>query len=278
MRGEGGGVLILKPLAQALADGDRVRAVILGTGVNSDGRTIGLSLPNEAAQSALIREVCERAGVTPDEFAFFEMHGTGTPAGDPIEAAAVGHALGQGRRETLPIGSVKSNIGHLEPASGMAGLIKAALALEHRVMPPSLHCETPNPKIPFGELNLRLLREIEPISDGRCAAVNSFGFGGTNGHAVLGMAPRQPDKAAAAKTDLPPLVISARSEASLRALSESWRDTLAAAPPDAFGSLLRGAARCREHIRNALSRSAPTGTTSSPRSPISPPVVEARGS
>src|SRR5215212_3580233 len=168
VRGEGGGVVILKPLAQALADGDRVRAVILGTGVNSDGRTIGLSLPSEAAQSALIRTVCERAGVTPDDFAFFEMHGTGTPAGDPIEAAAVGSTLGQGRREALPIGSVKSNIGHLEPASGMAGLIKAALALERGMTPPSLHCETPNPKIPFGELNLRLVHEIEPIPEGRC--------------------------------------------------------------------------------------------------------------
>ena len=166
VRGEGGGVVILKPLAQALADGDRVRAVILGTGVNSDGRTIGLSLPSEAAQSALIRTVCERAGVTPDDLAFFEMHGTGTPAGDPIEAAAVGRALGQGRREALPIGSVKTNIGHLEPASGMAGLIKAALALERGVVPPTLHCETPNPKIPFDELNLRLVREIEPIPDG----------------------------------------------------------------------------------------------------------------
>src|SRR5713101_994376 len=125
VRGEGGGAIILKPLQQALADGDRIRAVILGTGVNSDGRTIGLSLPSEAAQAALIRAVCARAGVAPDDLAFFEMHGTGTPAGDPIEATAVGHALGQARRDPLPIGSVKTNIGHLEPASGIAGVIKA---------------------------------------------------------------------------------------------------------------------------------------------------------
>ncbi|HEX2151044.1 MAG TPA: type I polyketide synthase, partial [Stellaceae bacterium] len=247
VRGEGGGVIILKKLTQALADGDRVRAVILGTGVNSDGRTIGLSMPSEAAQSALIRTVCERAGVTPDDLAFFEMHGTGTPAGDPIEAAAVGRTLGQSRRETLPIGSVKSNIGHLEPASGMAGLLKAALALEYRTTPPSLHCETPNPKIPFGDLNLRLVNEIEPIADGSCVGVNSFGFGGTNGHAVLGMASHRADNAAVAETELPPLVISAQTAASLRALSESWRDTLAAAPPEAVGPLLRSAARRREH-------------------------------
>ncbi|MGE0259039.1 MAG: SDR family NAD(P)-dependent oxidoreductase [Alphaproteobacteria bacterium] len=211
-----------------------------------------MSLPIEAAQGALIRSVCERAGVGPDDFAFFEMHGTGTPAGDPIEAAAVGRALGRGRRETLPIGSVKTNIGHLEPASGMAGLIKSALALEQGVMPPSLHCDTPNPKIPFDELNLRLLRDIERIAGGRCAAVNSFGFGGTNGHAVLGMPPRRPQMEAAADTELLPLVISARSATSLRSLAASRRDTLATAPRDTLGSVLRGAARRREHLPERL--------------------------
>src|SRR3954469_25800358 len=144
VRAEGGGVVLLKPLKQALADGDPIRAVIRGTGVNSDGRTIGLSMPSDAAQAALIKAVCERAGVMPDDLAFFEMHGTGTPAGDPIEAAAVGRALGQVRQKPLPIGSVKTNIGHLEAASGMAGLIKAALALDHGVVPPTLHCEAPN--------------------------------------------------------------------------------------------------------------------------------------
>jgi len=110
VRGEGGAVVILRPLDNALADGDAIRAVILGTGVNSDGRTIGLSLPSEAAQASLLRSVYSRAGVAPEELAFFEMHGTGTPAGDPIEAAAVGHSLGQRRSDPLPIGSVKTNI------------------------------------------------------------------------------------------------------------------------------------------------------------------------
>src|SRR5713101_3821137 len=198
VRGEGGGVMILKPLSQALAGGDRIRAVILGTGVNSDGRTIGLSLPSEAAQSALIRTVYSRAGVNPDDLAFFEMHGTGTPAGDPIEAAAVGRALGQARRDPLPIGSVKTNIGHLEPASGMAGLIKTALALDRGIVPPTLHCEMPNPNIPFEDFNLRLVRAAETIAAGRCAGVNSFGFGGTNGHAVLAAPPRPAAVATAA--------------------------------------------------------------------------------
>src|SRR5260370_4534879 len=148
VRGEGGGAIILKPLQQALADGDRIRAVIVGTGVNSDGRTIGLTLPSEAAQTALIRKVYERAGVTPDDLAFFEMHGTGTPAGDPIEAAAVGRALGQARRDPLPIGSVKTKIGHLEPASGVARPIKTALALEHGSGPPTLPSEAPRPDSP----------------------------------------------------------------------------------------------------------------------------------
>ena len=246
VRGEGGGAIILKPLQQALADGDRIRAVILGTGVNSDGRTIGLSLPSEAAQAALIRTVYARAGVAPDDLAFFEMHGTGTPAGDPIEAAAVGHALGQARRDPLPIGSVKTNIGHLEPASGMAGLIKATLALERGIMPPTLHCETPNPNIPFDALNLRLVRSVETIGAGSCAGVNSFGFGGTNGHAVLTAPPRRLEAARSADGPLPPLVISARTEASLRALAQSWHHTLAAAPVERTPALLRAGARCRD--------------------------------
>jgi acyl transferase domain-containing protein/NADPH:quinone reductase-like Zn-dependent oxidoreductase/NADP-dependent 3-hydroxy acid dehydrogenase YdfG/acyl carrier protein len=247
VRGEGGGAIILKPLARALADGDRIRAVVLGTGVNSDGRTIGLSLPSEAAQSALIAAVCRQAGITPDDLAFFEMHGTGTPAGDPIEAAAVGRALGRARRDKLPIGSVKTNIGHLEPASGMAGLLKTALALERGVAPPTLHCESPNPQIPFDALNLELLRSAQAIAAGSCAGVNSFGFGGTNGHAVLRAPPRRPPPAAPPQGPLPPLVVSARTEASLRALAERWHDTLAAATAERLPLLLRGAARRRDH-------------------------------
>jgi phthiocerol/phenolphthiocerol synthesis type-I polyketide synthase C len=246
VRGEGGGAIILKPLQQAIADGDRIRAVILGTGVNSDGRTIGLSLPSEAAQSALISTVYERAGVTPDDLAFFEMHGTGTPAGDPIEAAAVGRALGQARRDPLPIGSVKTNIGHLEPASGMAGLIKATLALERGKVPPTLHCETPNPNIPFDALNLRLVRSVETIGAGSCAGVNSFGFGGTNGHAVLTAPPQRSEPIRSVDGPLPPLIISARTEASLRVLAQNWHDTLVTAPAERTPALLRATARRRD--------------------------------
>src|SRR5207244_12085136 len=124
------GALLITPMRQAVAQCDPIRAVILGTGVKSDRRTIGLALPSETAQAALMRSVYQRAEVMPDDLAFFEMHGTGTPAGDPIEAAAVGAALGGSRGAPLPIGSVKTNNGHLEPASGMAGLLKASLALD----------------------------------------------------------------------------------------------------------------------------------------------------
>ncbi len=252
VRGEGGGVIILKPLADALADGNAIRAVILGSGVNSDGRTIGLSLPSEAAQTALLRSVYTRAGVAPEKLAFFEMHGTGTPAGDPIEAAAVGRSLGQGRSDPLPIGSVKTNIGHLEPASGVAGLLKAALALDRGVVPPTLHCETPNPNIAFDRLNLRLVRDAEPIATERgqrYAGVNSFGFGGTNAHVVLA-APAL--REAPPLSVMPPLVISARTEASLRELVQSWSGMLAEIPAERAPALVRAAGRGRDHHSHRL--------------------------
>ena len=254
VRGEGGGVVILRPLDDALADGDAVRAVIVGTGVNSDGRTIGLSLPSETAQASLLRSVYAQAGVTPEELAFFEMHGTGTPAGDPIEAAAVGHSLGQFRSAPLPIGSVKSNIGHLEPASGMAGLLKAALALDRGVVPPTLHCETPNPNIAFDKLNLRLVHDAELISaarERRYAGVNSFGFGGTNAHVVLAAPPSRARMSRSLETT-PPLVISARTEASLRELVRCWCGTLATMPGERVPVLVRAAARKRDHHAHRL--------------------------
>ena len=254
VRGEGAGVVIVRPLADAVAAGDPIRAVILATGSNSDGRTIGVSLPSEAAQAALLQSVYERAGVAVDDLAFFEMHGTGTPAGDPVEAAAVGRALGAGRREPLPIGSVKTNLGHLEPASGMAGLLKAVLALDRGVVPPSLHCEIPNPKIDFARLKLRLVSAAEPIAiakERRVAGVNSFGFGGTNAHVVLA-APPQPADATPSPAVPSPLVMSAATEASLRELAGGWRALLGRAPNERLPGLFRAAARGRDHHRHRL--------------------------
>jgi phthiocerol/phenolphthiocerol synthesis type-I polyketide synthase C len=249
VRGEGGAVVLLKPLERALADDDPIRAIIRGTAVNASGRTQGLSLPSATAQVELLRRVYREAGISADSLAFLEMHGTGTPAGDPVEAASVGEALGRARAAPLPIGSVKTNIGHLEPASGMAGLLKAALALERGVLPASLHCETPNPEIPFSRLNLRLARAAEAIA-GKYAGVSSFGFGGTNAHAILAAPPADEDPPT--ETMPPPLLISARSEAALRALAREWCDTLAATLPERTPSLIRAAARRRDQHQHRL--------------------------
>lgn len=185
VRSEGGVVVILQPLALAIADRNPVHAIILGSGVNSDGRTTGLAMPNQAAQEALLRRVYREAGISPSEISYVEAHGTGTSVGDPIECAALGAVFGLSRApgDRCRIGSVKSNIGHLEPASGIAGLLKVVLALRHRAIPQNLHFTVPNPKIPFEELNLSVVSEFTKLPPGRLTmGVNSFGFGGTNAH------------------------------------------------------------------------------------------------
>ena len=194
VRGEGAGVVFLKPLSAAIAAGDRIRAVIIGSGVNQDGHSAGLTVPSAEAQESLLRDIYGRAGVDPNRLLYFEAHGTGTPVGDPLEAAAVGAALGRRRRpgNTLRIGSLKSNIGHLEAGAGIAGLIKSALLIEHREIPATLHFRTPNPKVLLSELGLRVQHAFEVVSDDETASVvgvNSFGFGGTNAHVALDRAP-----------------------------------------------------------------------------------------
>ena len=190
VRGEGAGLVVLKPLSLAQRDGDAIYAVVLASGVNQDGRTPGMTVPSRTAQEALLREVYQQVDVALADVAYIEAHGTGTPVGDPIEANAIGTVLGADRAtdRPLPIGSVKSNIGHLEAASGVAGLIKAALVLKHRRIPASLHFESPNPKIALDHLGLRVQHTLGPlpVCDGPAVAgVNSFGFGGTNAHVVL---------------------------------------------------------------------------------------------
>lgn len=195
VRSEGAGIIILKPLSKAVADGDPVYAVVLGTLVNQDGRTPGLALPNRVAQEMMLRDAYERAQVPPQQVHFVEAHGTGTVVGDPIELNAIGSVLGSNRSlgNECVVGSVKSNIGHLEAASGVAGLIKAALCIKYGAIPGNLHFETPNPDIAFESLKLRVAKTFEPWSSNgstsRVAGVNSFGFGGTNAHVILGNAP-----------------------------------------------------------------------------------------
>src|SRR6476660_6330361 len=223
VRGEGAGMVLLKRLSRAIADGDPIQGVILGTSINQDGHTNGISLPSPEAQTRLVLDACKDAGIAPEDIGFVEAHGTGTAVGDPIEAHALAEALCRNRSADapLPIGSIKTNLGHLETAAGIAGLLKAMLALKHGQIPPSLHFSTPNPHIDFAKIKLRVPTQLEPFPNGtaeRIAGVNSFGFGGANAHVILAEPPpRQPEKSFAIPTWRPwPLVLSTRSEASLR--------------------------------------------------------------
>ena len=197
VRGEGGGAVLLKPLPAALADGNTVYCVIRGSATNNDGTTDTLTTPSVHAQAAVLAAAYRAAATDPAAVDYVELHGTGTRAGDPVEAAALGTALGAHRPAGAPlrVGSVKTNIGHLEGAAGIAGLLKVVLTLHHRVLPPSLHFETPHPDIPLAELNLRVQGAAEPLPRDRVvvAGVSSFGMGGTNCHVVLAAAAPPPD-------------------------------------------------------------------------------------
>ena len=195
-RGEGAGAVLLKPLAAALAAGDPILATVIGTGSNQDGHTPGISMPSGEAQQALIREVCQRYAIDPKEVRYVECHGTGTAIGDPIEAGAIGSVYGIARKGIDPvvIGSIKSNIGHLEASAGVAGIIKAVLTLMHRQATPLANLQEPNPAIPLEELNLKLADDLISLGNADeefCVAVNSFGYGGSNAHVILQTAPAE---------------------------------------------------------------------------------------
>ncbi|MFD6797116.1 type I polyketide synthase [Streptomyces cyaneofuscatus] len=189
-RGEGCAVVVLRRLSDALADGDRVYALVHGSAVNNDGATDGLTAPGREAQTEVLRSAWENAGVAPRAVSYVEAHGTGTPLGDVTEAGALGTVFGPDRPAPLRIGSAKTNFGHLEPAAGVLGLVKAALAVHHGVIPPSLHFRTPNPRIDFSAERLEVVTEAAAWPAGpRFAGVSSFGYGGTNAHIALGEAP-----------------------------------------------------------------------------------------
>jgi acyl transferase domain-containing protein len=222
VRGEGGGVVVLKPLPRAVADGDHIYCVIRGGAVNNDGGGSGLTVPFQPGQEEVLRRAYEHAGIDPARVDYVELHGTGTKVGDPVEAAALGAVLGSARPEDRPlrVGSVKTNVGHLEGAAGVTGLLKVALALRNRALPASLNFRRPNPAIDLDALNLRVLTEFTPMRpDGThlVAGVSSFGMGGTNCHLVLTEYDNEPARERPADHDTPMLwTLSARSRAALR--------------------------------------------------------------
>ncbi|MFF3226199.1 SDR family NAD(P)-dependent oxidoreductase [Nocardia suismassiliense] len=223
-RGEGAGIVVLKRLDAARRDGDRVYAIVRGTGVNQDGRTSAIPVPNPVAQEELARAVCADAGIAPHEVGYVEAHGTGTPVGDPLEMTALGKVYGTapGRQRPLDVGSVKASIGHLEAAAGVAGLIKASLTVYHRAIVPQGWLERLNPEIPFAELNIRVPTEVHELPDAGdvLAAVNSFGYGGTNAHAIV-QAP-EPVSLEPAPPVFPVLPISGRNPEATRELARRF--------------------------------------------------------
>ncbi|MGK3986565.1 beta-ketoacyl synthase N-terminal-like domain-containing protein [Sorangium sp. So ce136] len=243
VRGEGCGVVVLKRLSDALSDGDRVLALIRGSAVNQDGRSTGLTAPNFLAQQAMLRQALQSARVSPAEVGYVETHGTGTSLGDPIEVEALAGVLGQPREDgsVCALGAVKSNIGHLEAAAGVAGLIKAVLALEHGVIPANQHYRTLNPRIDLTGTPFVIPSENLPWAAGnkaRIAGVSSFGLSGTNAHVLLEEAPRPaaaPDAGERRSAVVVPL--SARTPGALAALAQAYHRHLAEAPRDGAASL-----------------------------------------
>ncbi len=229
-RGEGCGVVILKTLSAALQDGDRVLAIIRGSAVNQDGKTNGLTAPNGLAQQRVLRRALEDARVQPWEIGYVEAHGTGTDLGDPIEVEALGEVLG-GERRTTPctLGAVKANIGHLEGAAGIAGLIKAALVLQHHWLPPVANLETLNPHLALQETGLTIPQHGQEwtTTGRRLAGVSSFGWSGTNVHVILEEAPES--RRAVAEPGIRPVLVSAQSPEALPILLLAFADRLESA-------------------------------------------------
>ena len=230
VRSEGIGVIVLKRLSQAQADGDRIYAVIRGSGINHNGSGNGLTAPNMQAQIDLLQKVYQQADIDPSSINYIEAHGTATAIGDALEMKAIGAVVGKDRTPDNPcrVGCVKTNIGHTEGASGIAGLIKVALSLYHRQIPPNLHFQEPNPAIPFAKLGLKVQESLETLPEETKlirAGVSAFGLGGTNAHVLLESMPSQ----AKAEPNLLPLQIftlSAKSPTALQTLAQRYQDFL----------------------------------------------------
>ncbi|NVO12245.1 MAG: type I polyketide synthase [Bacteroidales bacterium] len=229
-RSEGCIAIVLKPLSKAIEDKDNIYATIVGSAINQDGKTIGISVPNGAAQADLLVSAYKNAGISPSQIAYVEAHGTGTPVGDPIEVNSLGSIMSQGRKDgnTLIIGSAKTNIGHAEPVSGLVGLTKMALSMKHRQIPPNIHFNNPNPNIPFDKYKMKVPVDVTPWPEYDkeiLGGVNSFGFGGSNAHAVFKGYTNTAEKARPESevAGVPYLFsISAKDKGTLKKLAESY--------------------------------------------------------
>ncbi|WP_156765964.1 type I polyketide synthase, partial [Mycobacterium sp. E342] len=263
VRGEGCGVIVVKRLDDAIRDGDRIRAVIRGSAVNQDGASGGLTVPNGVAQQRVVAEALDRAGVSARDVGYLEAHGTGTSLGDPIEVQAAAAVLGEGRDADRPllIGSVKTNIGHLEAAAGIAGIIKVVLSLEHQLLPKHLNFSNPSPYIPWDRLPVRVVDEAtgwERNGHPRVAGVSSFGFSGTNAHVILEEAPDGIGRQAAAPGPVEQpddrrfsiLPLSARTPVALVQLADRYRSWLTAHPEADLSEVCLTAGVGRAHFEH----------------------------
>lgn len=254
-RGEGCGVVVLRRLSDALADGDPILALIRGSAINQDGPSSGLTAPNGPSQTAVIRDALTNGGVRPEEVSYVETHGTGTSLGDPIEVQALGAAYCENRPPDRPllIGALKSNIGHLEGAAGVAGLIKLVLALQHGEIPPSLHVKKPNPFIPWEDLAVKVTTQLSSwdLADKtRLAGLSAFGFSGTNAHIVVQEAPVAGGAPAEVERPLHLLALSARGGEALDALAERFRQQLSTHTGEGIGNICHTANSGRAHWRH----------------------------
>ncbi|MEM7583476.1 MAG: type I polyketide synthase [Acidobacteriota bacterium] len=257
-RGEGCGLIALKRLSQAQADGDRILAVLRGSAVNHNGRSAGLTVPNGLAQEALLRSALANAQVSAEQVSFVEAHGTGTSLGDPLEIEALNAVFGKARKadQPLAVGAVKTNFGHLEAAAGIAGLLKVILALQQEEVPPHLHLNEPNPHIPWQKMPLRIPTEVEPWprnEQPRMAGVSSFGLSGVNAHVVVEEAPSPEATLAAAVAGPHVLCISAQDQEALGDLVGRYRDLAAADEGPSLEDLAWTAATRRSHHAHRLS-------------------------
>ena len=252
-RGEGGGMVVLKRLSDALADRDQIWGVIRGSAVNQDGPSGGLTVPSGKAQQRVIQQALRAGNIAGRDLHYVEAHGTGTSLGDPIEIEALAAVLGEGRSADNPllVGSVKTNIGHLEPASGVAGLIKVLLALRHQRIPKHLHFKEPNPHIPWKDLAVSVPRESLPwVPEGapRLAGVSAFGFSGTNAHCIVEGPEAYAQEPSGFDRGPHVLVLSAKTDEGLKDTLDQWTTFLGQEQRHEFGSLCHSANVGREHF------------------------------